>query len=193
MKYLNFIKNLYLFWGLLAVPSVLMIAGVIITQDYEELIHESGELSVRLALICLYLTPLRIILPKLNLLAFFIARRRAMGVAAFAYGTLHTIFYILDLNDWSRVVGEFAEIGIWTGWVALFFFVGPFLTSNNGAQKNLGPRWKTVQRAVYVAVVFAVLHWFYIVDEWDDILVWILPLALLEAWRIYKKTRRVTA
>jgi sulfoxide reductase heme-binding subunit YedZ len=175
------------FWGLLAIPSVVFIIGALIIRDYEEAIEGTGELSIILALICLYITPIRMLIPKVRLMAFFIERRRAIGVAAFAYGALHTIFYILYLNDWDKVISDLDSISILTGWIGLFFFVGPFLTSNNLSQKKLGPRWKKVQQAVYIAVAFSVLHW--ILIEGGESLGWVLPLAVLEGWRFYKKRK----
>ena len=96
------------------------------------------------------------------------------------------------------LLAEFFELGIWTGWLAFAIFVPLGLTSNNISQRWLLKKWKTLQRFVYPAAVLTLAHWIFVHDNLGPALVNFLPLAALEAWRIWKNlsgsgTRTVAA
>lgn len=174
------------FWLLLAVPSIPLTLGL--TQGsmaYGELMHVSGEFSARFMIVALMVTPLMVMFPNRYWPRWLLARRRYLGVAAFGYAALHTIAYLLETGTVSTIAGDLAKAGIWTGWVAFVVFVPLALTSNDASVRSMGPAWKTLQRAVYAAAVFTLLHWIFIHNTFGGALVHFAPLAALEAYRIW--------
>ena len=58
----------------------------------------------------------------------------------------------------------------------------PAAISTNRAMRVLGRRWKLLQRLVYPALVFALLHWALLDRAWGPALVHLAPLGL--AWSL---------
>lgn len=193
------LSSRYFFWAVLALPALPMMISL--SSDpgaAERLLHPSGEFSARFMIIAMMLTPLRMIFPKAGWLNWLMRRRRALGVAAFLYAVLHLVLYIMDKGALSPMLAEFMELGIWTGWLAFAIFLALGLTSNNISQRWLLGKWKTLQRFVYPAAVLTLVHWIFVHDNLGPALVNFLPLAALEAWRIWKNlsggdTRAVAA
>ena len=174
------------FWLLLALPSIPLTAGLAQgSMPYGELMHVSGEFSARFMIIALMVSPLIVMFPSRHWPRWMLARRRYLGVAAFGYAALHTVAYLLELGALSKIAGDLAKVGIWTGWVAFVVFVPLALTSNDYAVRNMGRAWKNLQRTVYAAAVFTLLHWIFIHNSFGGALVHFAPLAALEAYRIW--------
>lgn len=173
------------FWVILALPSIGMIAGAFSGDSLEPLLHPTGEFAARFMIIAMMLTPLRLLFPSVRWIAWLMKRRRYLGVAAFGYAALHTLYYLIDLGSLSAVLADAVKFGIWTGWVAFLIFVPLAVTSNSYSVRAMGPGWKTLQRFVYVAAVATLLHWIFIHNEVGPALVHFLPLAALEAYRIW--------
>ena len=182
----SFLNSPYFFWAILALPSVGMINGAFSGRDLESLLHPTGEFAARFMIIAMMLTPLRMMFPGARSIRWLMARRRYLGVAAFGYAALHTLYYVLDLGTLSAVLMDALKFGIWTGWIAFLIFVPLALTSNTYSVRELGPRWTTLQRFVYVAAVATLLHWIFIHNTFGGALVHFLPLAALEAYRVWK-------
>ena len=178
------------FWAALALPSISMIAGAFGGNDLEPLLHPTGEFAVRFMIIAMMLTPLRLLFPKAGWIGWLMKRRRYLGVAAFGYAALHTLYYVIDLGTLSAALADAVKFGIWTGWVAFLIFVPLALTSNGASISVLGPRWKTLQRAVYVAAVATLLHWIFVHNEPGPALVHFVPLAALETYRVWYNLTR---
>lgn len=176
----------YTFWILIALPSVGMIAGAFDANNLEELLHPTGEFAARFMIIAMMLSPLKMLFPKSAAIQWLMRRRRYLGVAAFGYAALHTLYYIIDLGSMSAILREFTELGIWTGWVAFLIFVPLALTSNNWSVRTMGAGWKNLQRFTYVAAVATLAHWIFLEYEIGAALVHFLPLAALEAYRIWR-------
>ena len=189
---MNTLKTLlnspYAFWGLLALPSIGMINGALSGNDLEPLLHPTGEFAARFMIIAMMLAPLRMLFPKSSVVSWLLQRRRYLGVAAFGYAALHTLYYVIDLGSLSAVVADIARFGIWTGWVAFVVFVPLAATSSDAATRRLGRSWKTLQRGVYAAAVATLLHWIFIHNNIGPALVHFVPLAALEIYRIWKTT-----
>lgn len=179
----------YAFWALLALPSVAMINGALSGEDLEPLLHPTGEFAARFMIIAMMLSPLRMLFPKSGVVMWLMRRRRFLGVAAFGYAALHTLYYLIDLGALSAVVADMAKFGIWTGWVAFVIFVPLAMTSNDASVRRLRGSWKTLQRFIYPAAVATLLHWIFIHDNFGPALVHFVPLAALEIYRIWKTTR----
>lgn len=173
------------FWALLAIPALGMIAGF--AQDPVtafDLVHPSGEFSVRFMIIAMMISPLRAVLGRRRWIDWLLARRRALGVAACAYGVLHLAFYLYDMGDWGQIAEEALIFSIWTGYAALVIFIAMALTSNNASQRAMRANWKRLQRLVYPAALLIALHWFYVDGEYMGMLVHFVPLLILETARV---------
>lgn len=180
-------SSLYLFWALLALPAIPMLISLVSDPSVaENLLHPTGEFSARFMIIAMMITPLRMIFPKVGWLAWLMRRRRALGVAAFLYAVLHLVLYVIDEGALAPMLAEITELGIWTGWLAFAIFVPLGLTSNAASQRWLLAGWKKLQRFVYPAAVLTLLHWIFVNNNLGPALVHFVPLAALEAWRIWK-------
>lgn len=187
----------YILWAVLAIPATLMLFQFVSdTGNAHQLLHPSGEFSARILIIAMIATPLRLLFNSKRWTLWLVRKRRYLGVAAFGYALLHTVFYIVDVNSITVVFNELWTLGIGTGWLAFLIFVPLALTSNNTSQRLLGKRWKTLQRWVYPAAVLTLVHWIFVHNNVGPALVHFVPLALLEAYRIYAqrpKSREASA
>lgn len=174
------------FWLLLAVPAGLMLdryfSGEVIAMD---MLHPTGEWSARLMIIAMVLSPLVSLLGPKPWLGWLVQRRRALGVAAFAYAMLHLGFYLIDMGNIDDILAEFWALGIWTGWAAMLLFVPLALTSNDASVRALKAGWKRLQRLVYPAAVLVLVHWIFIHNNLGPALVHFVPLAALIAARYF--------
>jgi sulfoxide reductase heme-binding subunit YedZ len=178
-------------WAVLSLP-LLAFAAVAIQPDadLEALLHPTGELSARLLIVALALTPLQRLWPRVRWIAWLVRHRRAIGVAAFGYGVLHLALYVIEMGSLDDMVAEFTAAGIWTGWLALLLMLPLALTSNAAAMRVLGRGWKRLQRLAYPAALLTLLHWVFVHDGLIGALLHFVPLALLEASRSLAKQRK---
>lgn len=191
---LRILKNPQMFWLLLALPAIAMMVGF--ARDPVtafDLVHPSGEFSVRLMVAAMMVSPLRALLGRRGWLDWLLARRRALGVAACGYGLLHLGFYLYDMGDWGQIVQEAQIFSIWTGYAALLIFVCMGVTSNTASQRALRTNWKRLQRLVYPAAILIALHWLYVDGEWRGMAVHFVPLLILETVRIMLMFKRRSA
>lgn len=174
------------FWLLLAIPALLMLrryaSGDVIAMD---MLHPTGEWAARLMIFAMVLSPLVSLLGPKPWLNWLVQRRRALGVAAFAYSVLHLIFYVIDMGNLDDILAEFWALGIWTGWAAMLLFVPLAVTSNDASMRKLKVGWKQLQRLVYPAAVLVLVHWIFIHNNLVPALVHFVPLALLVAARFF--------
>jgi sulfoxide reductase heme-binding subunit YedZ len=180
----------YLLWAGLAVPGVLMIHRYATTDIWPgDLLHPTGEMSARLLIVALMLTPLSMLFRGQRWIRWLVANRRAFGIAAFGYAALHLVFYVLDMETLDNILAEIGAPGIWTGWLAFFLMLPLFLTSNDAAMRALRKGWKRLQRLAYPAAILTLLHWLLIHDGMAGALVHFAPLAALEIYRIIHLVR----
>jgi methionine sulfoxide reductase heme-binding subunit len=180
------LNSKYFFWALLSIPAAFMLLGyqrgAITAMD---LLHPTGEWSARLMVMAMMLSPLVAIFGPRRWLNWLVKRRRALGVAAFAYAVLHLIFYIIDMGNFDDMLAEFWALGIWTGWAAMLLFVPLALTSNDASMRALKAGWKRLQRLVYPTAVLVLVHWIFIHNNLGPALVHFIPLMLLVAARFF--------
>ena len=178
------------FWALLCLPAVLMMRpylfGDVIAMD---MLHPTGEWSARFMIAAMVLSPLSSLIGPRPWLSWLIQRRRALGVAAFGYATLHLIFYVIDMENLDDMLAEFWALGIWTGWAAMLLFVPLAMTSNDASMRALKAGWKRLQRLVYTAAVLVLVHWIFIHNNLGPALVHFVPLVLLVAARYFLPNR----
>ncbi len=191
----SFFSSWYFLWALLALPSIPMALGLAGgNANLADLLHSSGELSARFMIIALMASPLRLVFKNKSLPAWLVRNRRYFGVAAFVYAAWHTVLYVLDMGSLKAVLDQFFDLGIWTGWVAFFIFIPLAITSNDASMRALRHKWKKLQRFAYGAAVLTLLHWVFIHNHFGAALAHFLPLACLEAYRLwYYKMGRAKA
>ena len=156
--------------------------------DYDMLMHLTGEFAGRFLVISLIATPVAMIFPKGKVGKWLVRNRRFFGVGAFAYTLLYTIFYLIEI-PLEKVVNEFFEIGILTGWIAFFVFIPLAMTSTDAAVRRMGVSWKKLQRWVYLAAIMAFLHWALVNVQdphWKPALVHFSPVIIFSIYRIWK-------
>jgi methionine sulfoxide reductase heme-binding subunit len=100
------------FWLLLSIPALLMLraywSGEVIAMD---MLHPTGEWSARLMIFAMILSPLVSLIGPRPWLGWLVQRRRSLGVAAFLYGVLHLIFYLIDMGSLKDILAEFWALG----------------------------------------------------------------------------------
>jgi sulfoxide reductase heme-binding subunit YedZ len=122
-----------------------------------ELNHETGDWTLRLLILTLAITPLRLSLgwPRLILL------RRLFGVATALYAVTHMLLFIAD-EAWRPilVLGEMVKRPYLTLGVAALLLMLPLaLTSTDDMVRRLGAaRWRRLHRLVYPIAVLAIAH-----------------------------------
>ena len=185
------INSVKLLWLVLALPGLVLLHGwwngTVLTMD---MLHPTGETSARLMIAAMLIGPLAGLLGPRRWLLWLLARRRALGVAAFGYAAAHLAFYIIDMGSLQAVLGELPIASIWTGWLALALMLPMALTSNQAAMKRLRAAWKRVQQLAYPAAVLTLLHWWWVHDGAAAALIHFVPLVL--AWLLLALRKNFT-
>lgn len=155
---LGLIPAVWLFWQALT--------GGLGPDPVKALEHRYGEIALQLMVAVLAVTPLRR-LTGLALLRF----RRAVGLLAFAYVTLHlAVWLILDVQlDLARVWEDVAKRPYITIGMAGFLLLVPLaLTSTDSALRRMGPAaWRRLHRLTYVAALAGAIHYLMLVKVWE--------------------------
>lgn len=146
---------IWLFWGALS--------GSLGVDPVKAVEHSLGLSALQLLMASLCITPLRWI--GLSLLRY----RRALGVMAFVYASLHLLTWVLlDMGlRWGEMGNDLVKrpyiiIGM-AGYLALIPLA---LTSTDGAIRRLGRRWSKLHRLSYLVVVAGALHFLILVKSW---------------------------
>ncbi|MFW2543234.1 sulfite oxidase heme-binding subunit YedZ [Primorskyibacter sp. 2E107] len=182
--------NPYWLWALLALPPLYWSYQALSSDNariIHILVHPTGEWSARLLIITMMATPLVMLFKGWRGPQWLKKNRRYLGVAAFGYAALHTLFYLTDKGSLDTIVAEVPRFYIWTGWIAFTIFIPLAITSMDYFVRVMGPRWKTVQRFTYAAAVLTLLHWASL-HNWGHpmgAVVHFAPLAALEVYRIW--------
>lgn len=180
-------------WIALAIPGALMIralaSGDVLAMD---LYHPSGELSLRLMLIAMMVGPLLDIFRPNRFLRSWLAIRRNLGVAAFAYAVLHLVFYVVDMRTLAAMLDEIALPSIATGWLSFALMLAAASVSNDWAVRKLGRNWKRIQRCVYAAFLLGAVHWWLLDRDPIPPLVHLAPLLILWSlrWTVSRQRRK---
>jgi methionine sulfoxide reductase heme-binding subunit len=178
------------FRAVLAVPAVLMLWQFFFgAKSWGLLLDSSGEWAVRMLVATLAISPLRILMKQAGMgphwPMWLFKRRRDLGVATFLYAALHLATYLVRQSNLHVVLFDMQYREYLAGWIAFLAMLVLAVTSNDRAVHGLGRWWKPLQRLAYLSVIAAALHWFWI--RLDHTAVWlhVLPLAALEAYRLW--------
>lgn len=123
----------------------------------ETIIRYLGDWALRLLLLTLTATPLRL----LTGWTWPVRLRRMLGLFTFFYAVLHLLAYtVLDqFFDWAAIWEDIVDRPfITTGMLAWLLLLALALTSNRASQRRLGRRWKQLHRLIYPATILAVVH-----------------------------------
>jgi len=171
------------------VPSLVialrLYQGKATANPVEYLQHATGDWTLRFLIFTLAITPLRKLLNLPDLIRF----RRMLGLFAFFYVCLHFLTYIgpdqsFDLAGMWRDVQKRRFITV--GFAAFVLLIPLAITSTKGWIRRLGgKRWQMLHRAVYLAAVCGVIHYYWLVksDVRKPVFYGVLVGALL-LWRL---------
>jgi sulfoxide reductase heme-binding subunit YedZ len=148
------------------------------------LTHRTGDWALRGLLACLAMTPLRRLLDRPWPIRF----RRLLGLYACFYACLHlSIYVVLDFGgNVAHLLEDIAKRPyITVGFTAWLLLVPLALTSTRAAMRRLGRRWGQLHRAVYVAAMLGVVHYYWGVKaDVREPLAYAVVLALLLGVRV---------
>ncbi|WP_278922341.1 protein-methionine-sulfoxide reductase heme-binding subunit MsrQ [Pseudophaeobacter profundi] len=150
--------------------------------------HGLGEAALQLVILGLFVTPLRRF-TGLNLLRF----RRAIGILAFAYVTLHLLVWlVLDVQILSQILRDIAKRPYITiGMVGFALMLPLALTSNNRATRWLGPRWRQLHRLTYLVALLGGLHYVMLAKGFQmEPLIYLAVIVTLLLLRLPRQTKR---
>lgn len=132
-------------------------AGMLGPKPINAALHEIGLWSVRLLLLTLAITPLRLITGQNRLILV----RRMLGVASFAYVIIHLALYIVDQNfNLLRVASEIVlRFYLLIGFAGLIGLTALATTSTDGMIRRLGAaRWNRLHALIYPIALLALWH-----------------------------------
>ncbi len=129
------------------------------------------DLTLRTGKAALWLLVLSLAATPANTLFGFrqaIKVRRALGLYAFLYASLHVIifFYVDYALDFALILQDVGSKRYVIIGAATFLVLVPLaLTSTRGWMKRLGKTWKRLHKLVYLAGVLAVVHYVWLVKS----------------------------
>ena len=158
----------------------------------EKITRRSGDWALRMLLITLAVTPVRILLQQPWLLRL----RRMLGLFAFFYACLHiTSYVVLDqFFAWDDIVKDIIKRPFITvGFIAFVLLIPLAITSTNKMIKRLGAvRWQRLHKLVYLIACLGVLHYFWMVKaDLRSPLIHATILAMLLGYRVWVKRQQL--
>jgi len=175
---------------LLPVPWLLYLAqtGGLGVEPIKALEHELGQIALKLLVAGLAITPLRRY-AGLNLIKF----RRCLGLLAFIYVSLHLVVWlVLDVGIPSQIWADIIKRpGVTIGMAGFLCLVPLAATSNNYAIRKLGPKWRTLHKLTYLAVILGGVHFVWLVKGFQlEPLIYMAVILGLLALRLPKRRKR---
>ena len=181
--------------------------------------HLTGDWALYILLVCLAVTPIRRLSPKL---AFLIRFRRLIGLYAFFYATLHLSTYIFLFSGYdlikvltairaghpSAIIDEWKVVWppilddllkrrfIQVGFFAWLILLALALTSPAFIMRAMGGKnWQRLHRLIYVAAIAGIVHYWWQVKKdnlapWKDTAVLTILLLARVAYAIIKRSKK---
>ena len=132
--------------------------GNLSANPIQELEQRTGRHAITLLILSLSCTPLNTLFKWSEPLK----RRRALGLYAFMYATIHIIIFIdLDYGlAWSLIIQTiFEKPYIVVGMLSFLMLIPLAFTSFDVWKKRLGKNWKRLHKIIYLIAPLAVLHY----------------------------------
>ncbi|MBP6016631.1 MAG: sulfoxide reductase heme-binding subunit YedZ [Candidatus Promineofilum sp.] len=138
--------------------------GFLGPEPIRAMILRSGKAAIIMLVLSLACTPANIIFGWKQAVVV----RRALGLYAFMYVCIHLLIFVwLDYGFMLALVVEeiikrrYAVVGF-----AAFLLLIPLaITSTKNSQRQLGKRWTTLHKSVYLVAVLAVIHYIWLVKN----------------------------
>lgn len=132
--------------------------GNLSANPIQELEQRTGRHAITLLILSLACTPLNTLFRWSELLK----RRRALGLYAFMYATIHVIIFVnLDYGfAWSLIVQTIVEKPyIVLGLLGFLMLIPLAMTSFDVWKKRLGKNWKRLHQTIYFIAPILLLHY----------------------------------
>ncbi len=182
---------------LLSLPFLWLVYALFVGElganPIEAITDYTGEWALRILLLTLALTPLRMVLRK----PWPIRLRRMVGLFAFFYALTHLLTYLLldQQLDGRAILADIIERPyITAGSVGFLILFALAITSTKGMMKRMGKRWLSLHKLVYVGTGAALLHFVWL-TRGDQIepLIYLAVFCVLMLFRMKKLAKRITA
>ncbi len=186
----------WLWWvalGLLIAPGLSLVlrlaGGGLGARPLHSALRATGDWALWLVLLTLAVSPARVLLRW----PWVVGLRRALGVAAAAYATLHLLLYCQDENWHLGFIASEITLRFYLsiGTLALLMLLALAATSTNASQRRLGRNWKRLHALVFPALLLSLWHDF--LEAKADISAVVLLAGFscwLLAWRLLPAGRR---
>jgi sulfoxide reductase heme-binding subunit YedZ len=145
-------------WSALIHIAIDFLTGNISPNPIQELEQRTGRHAITLLVLSLACTPLNTIFKWPEL----IKRRRALGLYAFLYASIHVLIFVdLDYGlAWSLIIQTiFEKPYIVVGMIAFLMLIPLAFTSFDIWKMRLKKNWKRIHQMVYLIAPLAVLHY----------------------------------
>jgi sulfoxide reductase heme-binding subunit YedZ len=145
-------------WSAIVLLLIDYFTGNLTANPIQALEQRTGRHAITLLVMSLACTPLNNIFGWREL----IKRRRALGLYAFLYATIHVIIFVdLDYGlAWSLILQTILEKPyIIVGVITFLMLIPLAFTSFSIWQKRLGKSWKKLHQLVYLIAPMAALHY----------------------------------
>lgn len=145
-------------WSAIAHILLDFATGNISPNPIQELEQRTGRHAITLLVLALACTPLNTLFKWSELLK----RRRALGLYAFMYATLHVLIFVhLDYGlAWSYIAQTvFEKPYILVGLAGFLLMIPLAWTSFDIWKKRLGKTWKRLHQLIYLMAPLLILHY----------------------------------
>ena len=145
-------------WSALALILFDAFTGNLSANPIQELEQRTGRHAITLLILSLACTPLNTLFRWSELLK----RRRALGLYAFMYATIHIIIFVnLDYGfAWSFIIQTIVEKPyILLGLLGFLMLIPLAATSFDEWKRRLGKNWKRIHKTIYFIVPVLLLHY----------------------------------
>jgi len=145
-------------WSALVWIAYQMLTGTFSINPIQALEQRTGRHAITLLVLSLLCTPVNTIFKWSEPLK----RRRALGLYAFMYATIHILIFInLDYGlAWSLIVETVLQKPyIVVGLITFLLLIPLAFTSFDIWKKRMGKNWKRLHKLVYYIAPLAVLHY----------------------------------
>ncbi|MGX5173594.1 sulfite oxidase heme-binding subunit YedZ [Aliikangiella sp. IMCC44653] len=156
-----------------------------------KLMHELGLWSLIYLLLCLSMTPAKLLTSNVPWIKF----RRLLGLYSAFYAFLHVIcFFIFYLQlDIQLLFQETLERPyITVGMLAFILLIPLIVTSNRASQRKLGKSWKRLHQLSYFIAVLVIIHFVWQVkadlNEPIVYIVWAILIVICRFIIVYKRS-----
>ena len=182
-------------WALGLAPAGWLVwqvfAGALGADPVRRLEHDLGTTALQFLVAALMVTPVLRLL-GVNLVRF----RRALGLLAFVYASLHlSVWLLLDIQlRWDEVWRDILKRPYVTvGMIGFVLLIPLAWTSRDSSLRRMGPKaWKRLHWLAYPASFAAALHFMMLVKAWPvEPMVYLGLVVALLGLRIYWRFQRL--